>query len=153
MDQMLLFIGEISPIMEARLRLSIYEGSTGGRDPYYNAAINNILDSPIIGKQFVLMFSDGTYDYSHNIILDAFMGMGVFGGGTMLFFLWKALVKSYQLINVKDRHFWIVLLMIQQIMSNMVSSAFYYNQLLSVLLAFVFLKYHNSIKKSTEIST
>jgi O-antigen ligase len=145
MDQILLVMGDISPIMEERLRQSIYEGSTGGRDPYYSAAVEAFYDSPILGKQFVLIFPDGTFDYSHNLILDALMGLGVIGGGILFYFLGVAFKKSYYLIKKKDPHFWIGLLLIQQVMANMVSSAFYYNQLLSVLLVFVFLKYRRSL--------
>lgn len=141
MNQILELMGNISPIMEDRLRMSIYEGSTGGRDPYYSSAIEAFYDSPIWGKQFVLIFPDGSFDYSHNLILDALMGLGVIGGGALIYFLAVAFKKSYYLIKRKDPQFWICLLLIQQIMFNMVSSAFYYNQLLSVLLVFIFLKY------------
>lgn len=143
LDQILVLMGNISPLIEERLRLSIYKGSTGGRDPYYASAINAFLDSPIWGKQFVLFFADGSFDYSHNILLDALMGLGIIGGAALIYFLGIALKKSYYLIKNKDPHFWICLLLIQQIMFNMVSSAFYYNQLLSVLLVFIFLKYRS----------
>ena len=49
--------------------------------------------------------------------------------------------QSYYLINTKNPNYWICLLLIQQIISNMVSSAIYYNQLLSVLLVFVFVNF------------
>lgn len=152
MDQILVLMGHISPIMEERLRESIYEGSTGGRDPYYASALESFYESPIFGKQFVLFFSDGSYDYSHNLILDALMGLGVIGAGALIYFLGVAFKKSYYLIKIKDPHFWICLILIQQIMSNMVSSAFYYNQLLSVLLVFVFLKYRD-IKSFIRLKT
>lgn len=145
-NQILILIGQISPLIEDRLRLSIYGGSTGGRDPYYRGAINNFFQSPIWGEQFVVIFPDGSYDYSHNIILDALMGLGVIGGGLMIYFLLIAIKKSYLLINNRNRHYWICLLLVQQIMTNMVSGAFYYNPLLSVLLVFIFLKYRGDYK-------
>lgn len=140
-DQILVLVGNISPIMEDRLRLSIYEGSTGGRDPYYANAVRYFLESPIWGEQFVIIFPNGTHDYAHNVFLDALMGLGVIGGSALVFFFGVAFKKSYSLINNRHPDFWISLLLIQQIISNMVSGAFYFNPLLSVLLTFIFLKY------------
>lgn len=140
-DYVLYLIGYISPLIESRLRLSIYEGNTNGRDFLYKEAINAFMGSPIFGKQFVVIFKNGSYDYSHNIILDAFMGMGVFGGILLILVLLIALKESYSLIKHNDPHYWVYLLLIQQIVVNMLSGALYYNALLCGLLAFTFLRY------------
>ena len=141
LDQIINLMGSISPIMKARLLLSIYEGNMGDRE--FLIAIQAFLDNPIFGKQFAIFKSDGSYIYSHNIILDAFMGLGIFGGGAMIYFLGIALKKSYYLVNNKDIHFWIGLLLLQQIIACMTSGAIYLDPLLSVLLTFIFLKYRN----------
>lgn len=141
MDKVLDFMGGISPVIEQRLRSSIYEGDIGNRDPFYTQAMNAFLESPILGEQFAIFQSDGSFGYSHNIFLDALMGLGIIGGFLMFYFIFSALKKSYFLIKNNDKVFWICLILIQQIMLNMVSGSFYYNQLLSALLTFVFLYY------------
>ncbi len=155
-DPILEFIGYISPLMEDRVRLSIYEGDSSERAPLYAAAINHFLNNPILGSRFALFENVGVYDgngtfiYSHNIILDAFMGMGLVGGFSMLYFLFKALKICYINIGFDDYSFWISLVLVQQITSDMLSGAFYYDPLLSALLVFHFL-YYNS-KKRDELS-
>lgn len=143
------FIGDISPVMESRLRISIYEGNTSGRDTVYKEALDAFLDKPFLGKQFAIFNEFGGFDYSHNIILDALMGLGFFGGIAILYIFWIALKKSYIMVRMKDAHFWISLILIQQIVLSMLSGAFYYNQILNVLLVFVVLYTTNySIKKN-----
>lgn len=148
MDPILSFMGNISPVIEARLRVSIYEGESSGRDPLYNYAFQAFLDKPLIGSQFAIFNNFGDFIYSHNIILDALMGLGLFGGLAMLYILWSGLKSSYIMIKLKDNNFWISLILIQQIVLSMLSGAFYYNQILNVLLVFVVLYTTNySIKK------
>ena len=53
-EPILNFMGDISPIIESRLRLSIYEGHTSGRDPLYDYAFQRFLDNPLFGSQFAL---------------------------------------------------------------------------------------------------
>lgn len=80
------FVGSLFSDSEIFLfkRLSDSVGSNvkEARDYSFQGAINDFLDSPIIGKQFV-----GTYDnfYPHNIYLEVFMATGVLGA---LFFYW-----------------------------------------------------------------
>lgn len=138
-DPILNFMGNISPVIEFRLRASIYEGDTSGRNPLYDQAFQVFVDHPIIGSQFGLFDHFGGFGYSHNIILDSLMGLGIFGGISMIYILWTSLKKSYQTIKMKDPHFWVSLILIQQIVLSMLSGAIYYNQILNVLLVFVFL--------------
>lgn len=138
-DSILDLIGNVAPVMEVRLKQTIYASDTNGRDPLFVGALNAFLDNPVFGKQFAFFNSDGSYIYSHNIILDALMGLGIIGGGAMLYFLGASFRKSYYLIKKKDPHFWICLVLIQLIISGMMSSCFYFDQLLSALLTFLFL--------------
>ena len=155
-DSFLHLLGYISPIMEERVRLTIFEGDSSERDPLYIGAITHFINSPIFGSQFALFESIGVYDgngtfiYSHNIILDAFMGMGIIGGFLIIYFLYYSLKISHSNINLKNDNFWISLILVQQISSDMLSSAFYYDPLLSALLVFHFLCYNS--KKKDELS-
>lgn len=139
LNNIFLLIGKISPLMSARL---MQEGQLDSRFFHNMSAIEAFIENPLFGKQFAI-FHDNTFIYSHNIILDAFMGMGLIGGISMIFIIFKAFRNSYKFIQVNDPQFWIILILIQKIMFHMVSSAFYYSQLLSVLLVLVFLRYKN----------
>lgn len=148
LEPILSFMGNFSPVIESRLRLAIFEQYSGGRDHLAEDAINIFLDSPLIGKQFALFDNYGGFIYSHNIILDALMGLGIIGGSSMIYFLWRSLKRSYSLIKYDDAHTWIFLILIQQIVLNMFSGAFYYNQLLNGLLVFVLLYKSRDKEKS-----
>lgn len=135
LEPILTFISNISPLLEMRLRASIYEGDSSGRDIIYSQAWNAFVDSPWIGKSFALITPSGTdYYYAHNFILDALMGIGIFGGiaiiSTTIYLLRKS-IKSIGLDNTKD---WICLIFVQQVVLSFFSGAFYQNLTLNVLI-------------------
>jgi O-antigen ligase len=142
-------LGNISPVTEQRLKMSIYEGDSSGRDLLFYNALTSFLESPILGKQFAFFYL-GSFEYSHNIILDGFMGMGIFGGMAIIYFLFAALKKSFNFLKINDANSWIFLILLQQIFFEQFSGAFYYNQLLSVLVTFTFIygKEGNAIDNS-----
>lgn len=145
------FIGNISPVMEHRLRISIFEGDSSGRDSIFKDAIKAFLDSPIIGKQFGLFDGNGGYGYSHNIILDSLMGLGIFGGLIIIFILWKAIKKSYTFIQTKNPNYWVFLILLQQIILVMFSGAIYYELLLNSLLVYALLMQNSLNSQSTQV--
>lgn len=149
-EPILNFMGNISPVMEARLRVSIFEGNTSGRDNLYEIALQAFLDKPFFGKQFAIFRAQYGFDYSHNIILDSLMGLGFFGGLAMAYVLWIAIKKSYFMIKQKDPHFWISLILVQQIVLSMLSGAFYYNQILNILLVCAFLYSYSQVNLKTK---
>lgn len=140
LDSILNFFESIAPIIATRLRETLYEGDSSYREIIYAASFEKFLDAPLFGSQFA-HFGRIAYQeletgfiYSHNIILDALMGMGIFGGGLMMYILYSAIKRSYLNIKFEKSNFWISLLLIQSIVSHMFSSAFYYDPLLSALL-------------------
>jgi len=147
-EPILNFLGNISPTMEVRLRMCIYEGYSSGRDVLYQEAFDLFLNNPFLGKQFAFFDDFGGFAYSHNLVLDSLMGLGFLGGIAMIYILWIAIKNSYVMIKNNDPHFWICLVLIQQIVLNMFSGAIYYNQLFNVLLTFVFLYNADSAKQS-----
>ena len=92
-----------------------------------------------MGSSFAVFREYGSYIYSHNIILDAFMGLGFFGGILFLIILFKALAKSRDLIKERSPYFWLGLLAVQQIVAHMFSGAFYQSDILNVLLVVLFI--------------
>lgn len=143
-DPILNFMGNISPVIEARLRASIYMNDSSGRDPLFDTALQAFLDKPFFGKQFALFRSGGGFINSHNIILDALMGLGLFGGILMIYILWKAVKFSYLLIKHNHSCFWISLILIQQVVVSMFSGAIYSDQLINVLLIIIFMYYSSN---------
>ncbi len=137
-DPIIDFIGDISPVMEYRLKASVHEGDSSGRDQIFKLALQSFWDQPFLGKQFA-MFDNGDLRYSHNIILDSLMGLGVWGGGAMIYVLWSAVKTAYLSIKNNDEYFWVLLLLIQHIIFSMFSGAIYFNGLLNMLLVFAFL--------------
>ena len=137
-DPIIDFIGDISPVMEYRLKASVHEGDSSGRDQIFKLALQSFWDQPFLGKQFA-MFDNGDLRYSHNIILDSLMGLGVWGGGAMIYVLWSAVKTAYLSIKNNDEYFWVLLLLIQHIVFSMFSGAIYFNGLLNMLLVFAFL--------------
>lgn len=155
-DPILNFMGNISPVIEARLRASIYMGDSSGRDPIFEEAFQLFLDKPLLGSQFAYFRSDGGFINSHNIILDALMGLGLFGGILIIYILWKAVKISYILIKHNYSGFWISLVLIQQIVVSMLSGAIYSDQLINVLLIMILMYYSSNklvlIQKSGNLS-
>jgi len=155
-DPVLNFMGNISPVIEARLRASIYLGDSSGRDPIFEEAFQLFLEKPLLGNQFAFFRSDGGFINSHNIILDALMGLGLFGGILIIYILWKAVKTSYILIKHNYSGFWISLVLIQQIVVSMLSGAIYSDQLINVLLIMILMYYSSNelvlIQKSGNLS-
>lgn len=147
LEPILSLIGEISPLMELRLRYAIFEGDSSGRDILYKEAFQLFLNKPFFGSQFALFGNYGElgFAYPHNIVIEAFMALGVFGGLAMIFILWNSLKSSYILIKNNIQYYWICLILIQQIVLAMLGQ-FYYNQILNILLVIVLLKNNQAYK-------
>ena len=136
-DSMLHLIGKISPVMELRMDSTIEGGDTSGRNLLLNEALNSFSKNPLFGSQFALMRNNGFIN-SHNIIVDAFMGLGIFGGAVLVYVLFKSIQISYFNIKINNPSSWISLLLIQQIFLCISSGAIYYEQLINVILVFTF---------------
>lgn len=129
-DFFLQILENISPVLTERLESE----NSSGRDSLYTHALSLFYDSPFWGASYVV---DGFY--SHNIFLDALMGMGIFGGITLGGILLVCLKKFNISIKQKDEYRWIHLLLMQAIIGAMFSGAFYYSALLSMMIVIVFL--------------
>lgn len=139
-DALLEIIRAVSPVMYNRMELTINEGHTSGRDGIYLNAIDTFMNNPIFGGQFCLSIN-GKANYSHNSILDAFMGMGLLGGLLFCYILFRCFTIAHQKLPILKGYEWIFLILIQRIIAGMTSGAFYYDQLLTVLIGFVFMSY------------
>lgn len=97
-----------------RLYNSIYApemldaGVSSGRDVIYEKAITNIENHPLLGSS---VFIDG--EYVHNSILEAFLGLGVFGGILFVGILAYALFTAFRLGEKNKQYLFASLLFIQ----------------------------------------
>ncbi|QDP85839.1 O-antigen ligase family protein [Chryseobacterium sp. SNU WT5] len=138
-DFILSLMGEISPVIEVRLRESLEGGVDDGRSRLYDDAINIFLNHPLFGHQFAIFDGQGGYAYAHNLILDSAMALGVLGALAMIYIIFSALKVCYKNIHYNKKYYWVSLILLQQITILMVSGTFYQDQLLSVLLVFHFM--------------
>jgi O-antigen ligase len=131
-------IGRISPIMAWRLTLSgnvtQYEELTNHRNELFSAAFEKFVDHPLFGDAYALVFPDGSIFYSHNMVLDAFMALGLFGGCIFIIILLFATRNSFLLIRHHHCYWWIGLLCVSYIISHMFSGCFYQADTLNALL-------------------
>lgn len=141
-------ISQLSPVMAGRFSLSgsaiQYEELSKERLELYQRAIDNFANRPFFGDSFSLFAPDGNFIYSHNIILDAFMGMGFFGGVLFVIILVWAIKRAYRNISFQYQHWWLSLICIQAIISHMFSGCFYRADTLNVLLLFLFAQNYRS---------
>lgn len=134
-------IGSISPIMASRLtptgNVNQYADLTTGRTELYQSAIEKFLEHPLWGDGHALFYPDGTIWYSHNMVLDAFMGLGLFGGVLFVVVLTFVVWNSYQMIHNHYKYSWIGVLCICYVIRHMFSGTFYHADALNALLVMV----------------
>lgn len=148
-QDILIRIGRISPVLAQRL---VYTTSNDDRAMLLHEAWERFVNSPFFGDRFAIIFTNGKFMYSHNMILDALMGMGIVGGIVFTIMFCSSLYDSYKLAKLDKRYLWIVLLLIQNIAGGMLSSAFYLKPLLTTLIIYVALSTSNYSPNSIQRS-
>ena len=143
-DYIFELIGRISPVMASRMTLSgnvsQFEEFTNSRSALFSQAINRFVNHPLIGDTYALVSPDGSIIYSHNMVLDAFMALGLFGGCLFVIILLFAIRNAFLLIRYQHRFWWIGLLCICYLVKHLFSGCFYqadvFNALLIIMLNF-----------------
>lgn len=153
-DVILNAIEDISPVLVERLRPSESTDFTNGRAGLYAVAIEKFLNSPLWGDSFAIFsndpialknmihvsdMSESGYIWSHNMILDAFMGLGIIGGVIFLYVYIAVFKKSYELIKRRDYRIWFVMLTVLKVVAGFFSGAFYLNDSLTFCIVAIFL--------------
>jgi O-antigen ligase len=135
-DKILKLIGNYSPTSEQRI-MNTFDKSAdqfSGRDLLYKDAFADFLDSPIIGKHFVLTHGTGAGWYPHNVILEVFMALGVIGGVIFVYLLFFAFKNSFKLIKYNNKAAWFSLLFMQIIVFAFFSGSLYTTSSLWIML-------------------
>lgn len=149
-DFLISAIGTVSPILETRILASLHDGDSSGRDELFQQGWQQFIDNPILGSYFVLYPENGKGINSHNMIIDAFMSFGIFGGLLLIYLLIRSLFFASKLI-INNELFWTGLFLVIMVINAMVSSAFYMDALLPVFMAIVFIK-SKEVKKNINYS-
>lgn len=107
----------------------------------YAGAWDQFLESPIIGSA---LEERTTGFYPHNLILEAFMATGIFGGIAFFSLLAVAFFGAWKLIKSGGPFLWIGLLFLQYLIGSMFSGSLWGSSTMWVLMAGVFAASHSS---------
>ena len=119
-----LFIDFDNVYILSRVKTSMFEDDA--RSQIFSDAYHAFLDNIFIGVGY-------PFDaYPHNIVLEAFMSSGIFGGVLMVATLSIGVMASFRVL--KNKNFsWVSLLFIQYLLFSMVSGSIYYSNILWML--------------------
>ena len=148
-DYILDWIEQVSPVMRKRLELAINEYDSSGRDIILVDAINEFLDNPILGSQFAFNLNGGIR-YSHNIIVDAFMGLGLFGGILFVVICFSAVKRAIQIFNKKIENEWVAIIFLQSFLGLMLSGALYYSETFNSIIIILFSSQYMQGRKNVQ---
>lgn len=87
------FLENYAPVFFNRMSSTIDEGDMSGRDEIFQLAIQNIMDSPIIGKFPLILSQHNALGY-HNYYLTIGVGLGIIGFVCIVYYIIMLLVKS-----------------------------------------------------------
>ena len=99
-----------------------YDSSSESRQSSFSGAWNQFLNEPILGSS---IFEPITQSYPHNLVLEALMATGVFGGLAYLICVGLMLIAALRLIYRQDGSEWIGLLAIMYFIGAQFSGAHY----------------------------
>lgn len=143
-DQILLWMKDVSPVLADRMKETLQGRMFDERKASFAWAWQHFIDYPFLGYAFAVFNKDGTFWYSHNMILDSFMGMGLIGGILILVIYGKLFFQAWVALRENHRYTWIYVIAMQQIVAGMFSGGFYESDLLSLMLAASFMTYSSS---------
>lgn len=139
-DSVFSFLSEIAPVLSERMTSSdSVQDLSNGRTNLYAIALNGFFENPIFGSFFAIVMDGGTLYYSHNAVLDAFMGLGIIGGILFVAIYVSAFKKCIFLIKSRNTIYWLSLLVMQQLIASLFSGNFYKSDVLNVCLVSIFM--------------
>jgi hypothetical protein len=124
-----MFLQKIGSSFLDRIAQSLYEGDSSGRDIRLLASFQQFLTNPMIGSAHYIQNIGLLGKYPHNLILEAFMSVGIFGGIIFIIILAKTIISGYRLLkeNIKRTgdFRWIFLIFIQFLIFGLFSGSLY----------------------------
>ncbi|HWP00111.1 MAG TPA: O-antigen ligase family protein [Methylococcus sp.] len=114
--------GNYHPLARIESSLSGKDDAVLGRQTAYKGAIDQFLQSPILGES---LEERVTGFYPHNVILESFMATGLVGGLSFSFLILYGVCISFRLVKAKSEHGWISLIFMQYLIAAQFSGALY----------------------------
>lgn len=160
-DYIMELFENVSPVLVDRLSVEDGDDFTNGRASLYKVAFEKFISSPIWGDSFAIFandpiaakygvhvddMSDSGYIWSHNMVLDAFMGLGLIGGVIFTAVYVDLFKKSFKLFKQNDSRIWFVLLTLLRVVAGFFSGAFYLNDTLTFCIVVVFLLWQENLQ-------
>lgn len=96
------FLNENFNVLYERTMASILEGDMSGREYIFADAIAQIQAHPIIGDWHLLYYKNGVGNFSHNIVLDSWMSLGIIIGSFIIILYFYFIKKAIKLISEKN---------------------------------------------------
>ncbi|MDB5274945.1 MAG: hypothetical protein JWO58_3312 [Chitinophagaceae bacterium] len=120
-----------------------FDKQTGSEERYflYKDAWHQFWESPFFGYI-------GIGAYPHNLVLESFMALGIFGGLLMIYILFIAFRNIFALVKVKATD-WIALIFLMHTVTTFISGAIWNSFEFWSLLAFSFTLYGNKVLYKT----
>jgi hypothetical protein len=145
-------IGRYSSTSENRISNTFNKSADqfSGRDFLYEDALNQFFESPVIGTTFVLNRGSGAGWYPHNVILEAFMALGIIGGLVYLYLTYNALRNSFFLLKYFKNTSWLSLIFIEIVIVSTFSGSLYGTYSLWIMM-FLLLVSPNYYKKKSRL--
>ncbi|NTW32221.1 MAG: O-antigen ligase family protein [Bacteroidetes bacterium] len=148
-DDIVRFIGIISPIMEKRINL-LEQGDLNMRDVLLNDAIKEFISSPLMGNDIVLHEGRSAGWYPHNIFIESFMVLGVFGGLIITILTVVTIMYSLYLLKYdKENSGLYGVLFLQQLVFSGVSGALHTSAVYFTLMVLILMN-GSYLKKKTK---
>jgi O-antigen ligase len=130
-------ISVFNPLLGERVIAAIEEQDSSGRDRIYLIAIDQFLKAPIFGDYFVLTSGELKGLYPHNIILEAFMTLGLTGAIPFLILIYKTLLRIRLMLKNNGDNAWVGLIFLISFLKGMSTWNLYGNMLLWVCMAVI----------------
>lgn len=153
-DILIEMLKDVSPVLADRISYNESDDFTNGRAGLYLVGLEKFVNNPFLGDSFAIFvndpiahkhmihvedFSESGYIWSHNMVLDAFMGLGIIGGGIFLYIYISLFKKAFYLFKVREPRIWFVMLALLRVVAGFFSGAFYLNDSLTFCIVVVFL--------------
>jgi O-antigen ligase len=114
--------------------LGLSDAASRSRLVSFNGAWSQFLDNPFLGSG---LEEKVTGFYPHNVVLEAFMAIGILGGVLVIFIIFFALINSFKLISSGSSYGWAAPLCMQYTVAAQFSGAIYSSTILWTLVGFL----------------
>lgn len=151
-DYITIAISNFAPNLYVRLTRD--EGLLNDRIPIFNIAINSFTQNPIFGHDFAIYGRGvGGMSYAHNLFLDTIMQLGIVGLIMMAYIVYSVFKLVRQNIRYENSLLWLNLFLLMKFLMLQLSSAFYLDSSVSIIIVYLFQQQQYSNQICTQNKT